>query len=323
MIGLHSCEEVSPFPLVVNTWGFTTATNKAWDFISNGFSSLDAVEQGCAQCEVDQCDGTVGYGGSPDENGETTLDAMIMDGATMKTGAVGSLRRVKSAISVARYVKDYTMLSLLVGDLATQFALQMGFPEESLSTNSSQKNYNDWKSGNCQPNYWVNVLPNPKKSCGPYHPIFKSIDNRQKRFEGHDTISMVVVDKDGNFASGSSSNGLSHKVAGRVGDAPIAGAGSYADNDIGGCGATGDGDVMMRFLPCFYALQLMEMGTPPKTAAENAIKKIIKHEPAFTGAIFVVNKNGEIGAAGHNWVFTYSYINNITRTVQVVSVPPI
>lgn len=51
-----------------------------WNALVKGGSALDAVESGCSQCEVDQCDGTVGYGGSPDENGETTLDAMIMDG---------------------------------------------------------------------------------------------------------------------------------------------------------------------------------------------------------------------------------------------------
>ncbi|GFV38621.1 n(4)-(Beta-N-acetylglucosaminyl)-L-asparaginase [Trichonephila clavipes] len=72
-------------PLVINTWGFTNGTAKAWDAIVNGRSALDAVEEGCSQCEIEQCGHTVGYGGSPDENGETTLDAMIMDGNKMDT----------------------------------------------------------------------------------------------------------------------------------------------------------------------------------------------------------------------------------------------
>ena len=58
-------------------------------------TALDAVEQGCSLCEEQQCDGTVGYGGSPDENGETTLDAMIMDGPSHRSGSVAGLRRVK------------------------------------------------------------------------------------------------------------------------------------------------------------------------------------------------------------------------------------
>ncbi|CAJ0946770.1 unnamed protein product [Ranitomeya imitator] len=60
----------SQLPLVVNTWPFHSATQAAWKALAAGGSPLDAVEKGCAQCEVDQCDGTVGYGGSPDESGE-------------------------------------------------------------------------------------------------------------------------------------------------------------------------------------------------------------------------------------------------------------
>ncbi|KAK3741572.1 hypothetical protein QZH41_012517 [Actinostola sp. cb2023] len=83
-----------PLPIVINTWPFTNATEKAWQVINTeGSSSLDAVEAGCTVCEVEQCDGTVGYGGSPSEDGETTLDAMIMDGVTHDVGAVGCLKK--------------------------------------------------------------------------------------------------------------------------------------------------------------------------------------------------------------------------------------
>ena len=64
----------------ITTWQFRNATIKAWDILSANGSAFDAIEQGCSVCEEEQCDRTVGYGGSPDENGETTLDAMIMDG---------------------------------------------------------------------------------------------------------------------------------------------------------------------------------------------------------------------------------------------------
>ena len=87
-----------------------------------GATVLDAVEKGCSQCEVEQCDGTVGYGGSPDENGETTLDAMIMDGNNMDVGAVGCLRGIKDAISVARFVLERTKHTLLVGELGGYFS---------------------------------------------------------------------------------------------------------------------------------------------------------------------------------------------------------
>ena len=66
--------------IVINTWYFDQANQEAFDVLQSGGSALDAVEAGCRKCEELQCDGSVGYGGSPDENGETTLDAMIMDG---------------------------------------------------------------------------------------------------------------------------------------------------------------------------------------------------------------------------------------------------
>lgn len=71
---------LSSLPLVINTWPFKNATAAAWSALQSGGSVLDAVEKGCARCEMEQCDGSVGYGGSPDESGETTLDAMIMNG---------------------------------------------------------------------------------------------------------------------------------------------------------------------------------------------------------------------------------------------------
>ncbi|CAM1323332.1 AGA (predicted) [Pycnogonum litorale] len=107
------------FPFAINTWPFTNATKEAWKVLNQRGSAVDAVVSGCSVCEEQQCDFAVGYGGSPDENGETTLDAMIMDGNTLDVGGVGCLRRIKSAISVARHVMQYTEHTLLVGDLGS------------------------------------------------------------------------------------------------------------------------------------------------------------------------------------------------------------
>lgn len=100
-------------PVVITTWNFGNATAKAWDILKANGSAFDAIEQGCSVCEEQQCDHTVGYGGSPDENGETTLDAMMMDGKTFNVGAVANLRRIKSAISVARKVLEHTSHSVI------------------------------------------------------------------------------------------------------------------------------------------------------------------------------------------------------------------
>ncbi|CAB4035024.1 N(4)-(Beta-N-acetylglucosaminyl)-L-asparaginase-like [Paramuricea clavata] len=157
------------------------------------------------------------------------------------------------------------------------------------------------------------VHPDPKTSCGPYEP-----DNSKKYSDGsqdasfatehnHDTIGMIVMDGAGRVAAGTTTNGANHKIPGRVGDSPIAGAGSYADSEVGGAAATGDGDIMMRFLPTYQAVENMRNGMSPGRAAEDAVLRIAKHYPNYSGAIVAANVDGEYGAAAHQWTtFKYS-----------------
>ncbi|KAF7560153.1 hypothetical protein G7046_g3991 [Stylonectria norvegica] len=323
----HALAASSPgLPMVINTWGgdFTAATDAAFDALnSHKGSALDAVEIGCATCERNQCDGSVGYGGSPDENCETTLDAMIMDGTTMKSGAVASLRRVRDAISVARHVLEYTTHSLLAGDLATEFALQNGFQAENLTTASSAEQCNAWKASRCQPNYRLNVSPDESTSCGPYQPESLVRARGSINQASHDTLSLIVLHPDGSMAAGTTTNGASHKIPGRVGDGPITGSGSYVDGEVGGCGATGDGDVMMRFLPCYQAVESLRRGMTPTEAAEDAVRRMLRKYPNIASGIVVVNNKGEHGAAGSGWTFTYSYRGGGMKQTEVVTVPPI
>ncbi|KAL1773243.1 N(4)-(beta-N-acetylglucosaminyl)-L-asparaginase isoform X1 [Sigmodon hispidus] len=288
-------------PLVINTWSFKNATQAAWQILANGGSALDAVQNGCAMCETEQCDGTVGYGGSPDELGETTLDAMIMDGTAMDVGAVGDLRRIKNAIGVARKVLEHTTHSILVGDSATKFAESMGFTSENLSTNASQALHSSWLSRNCQPNYWRKVVPDPTKRCGPYTPSDileqNSPTNKEVNVHGHDTIGMVVIHKTGQTAAGTSTNGLKFKIPGRVGDSPIPGAGAYADDVAGAAAATGDGDILLRFLPSYQAVEYMRRGVDPALACQKVISRIQKRYPKFLGAVICANVTGSYGAA--------------------------
>ncbi|KAL9698391.1 hypothetical protein quinque_001832 [Culex quinquefasciatus] len=148
LIQAHRTDQA--LPLVINTWAFTNATLRAHQWLVVGEAGpIDALVEGCSVCEREQCDGTVGYGGSPDENGETTLDAMIMDGSTMNIGAVAAMRDVKHAAAVARHVLENTKHTLLVGDRATEFAVQMGFKRESLETERSKEMWEQWKNNHC------------------------------------------------------------------------------------------------------------------------------------------------------------------------------
>ena len=334
LMGYSSVLATKPpqIPFVINTWGgpFTAATDAAYLALLDGSAkdALDAVEIGCSKCETNQCDGTVGYGGSPDEACETTLDALIMDGATMNIGAVSALRRVPNAIGVARRVLDHTAHSMLAGDQATSFAIENGFLEQDLSTDESLRLCRDWKQGNCQTNFRLNVAPDPTKSCGPYKPMALNAPESKSTLDGkqgtsHDTISMIVIDPSGNMAAGTSTNGASHKIPGRVGDGSIPGSGSYVDSEVGGCGATGDGDIMMRFLPCYQAVESLRRGMTAQEAAEDVVRRMLRKYPDISTGIVVVDSHGRHGAAGSGWIFTYSFRGGYMTSTEVVTVPPL
>ncbi|KAL0382277.1 UNVERIFIED_CONTAM: putative isoaspartyl peptidase/L-asparaginase 3 [Sesamum calycinum] len=294
--------DAGKFPLVVSTWPFLEAVRAAWRAVDGGLSAVDAVVEGCSACEELRCDGTVGPGGSPDENGETTIDAMIMNGITMEVGAVAAMRYVSNGIKAARLVMQHTKHTMLIGEQASIFAISMGLPgPKNLSSEDSIEKWKNWKKNKCQPNFRKNVMP--IDDCGPYHPESSSKLVR--------TYSCWYVYQWATF-----------KIPGRVGDGPIAGSSAYADTDVGACGATGDGDTMMRFLPCYQVVESMRLGMEPKLAAQDAIARIARKYPDFVGAVFAVNKNGIHAGACHGWTFQYSVRSPDMADVEVYTVTP-
>ncbi|KAG5946924.1 hypothetical protein E4U60_003584 [Claviceps pazoutovae] len=333
-----------PIPIIIHTWSgpFKAASSAASTILRLPHASaLDAIQAGASACEQNQCDGTVGPGGSPDETCETTLDALLMHGGhTLNVGAVGSLRRVKNAVAVARHVLEYTQHSLLVGDLATRFAIERGFLEEDLTTRHSVARCEEWKRGGCQPNARRGggvTVPDPGRFCGPYRrgradEMGWSLLRRGRDdvmnggsagiIRGHDTIALVALDAAGGMAAGTSTNGQAHKIPGRVGDAPIPGSGAYVDDLVGGCGATGDGDIMMRFLPCYQAVESMRQGLSPREAAEDAVRRMLARYPGVRAGLVVMNHRGEHAGAASNWAFSYSFRTASMNETGVVDVPP-
>lgn len=107
---------------------------------------------------------------------------------------------------------------MLVGDQATHFAVQMGFKKENLTSAWSLNNQKEWQKKKCQPNYWLNVSPDPSSSCGPYKPTkFNLIESKVVHSvdeSNHDTIGIIAIDQRGHVACGTSTNGLSHKIPG-------------------------------------------------------------------------------------------------------------
>lgn len=258
---------------------------------------------------------------------------------TMEVGAVAAMRYVKDGIRAAHLVMKYSQHTLLAGEGASAFAISMGLPGPmNLSSPESVKKWSDWKENQCQPNFRKNVVP--ANDCGPYKPNNSAmnvfVDKSTESCEmgaieykpplvgphNHDTISMAVIDRMGHIAVGTSTNGATYKIPGRVGDGPIVGSSAYADDEVGGCGATGDGDTMMRFLPCYQVVESMRQGMKPEEAAKDAISRIARKFPDFVGAVVAVDKNGSHAGACYGWTFQYSVQNPDMNDVQVFTVLP-
>jgi N4-(beta-N-acetylglucosaminyl)-L-asparaginase len=310
------------YPLVVNTWPFTAATNAAYLALisSPTCDPIDAVVAGCSKSEELQNDYTVGWGGSPDSNGETTLDALVMRGSDQSMGAVAGLREIRDATKVARDVMLLTKHSLLAGSLATDFAVSLGYERSDLRSKYSQKLYKEWIANGCVPNFWKDG-----RGCNS---TAQEMTSSQNHFDehNHDTIGQIALQTDGRMAIGLSSNGARHKIAGRVGDAPLPGAGGFVDDEVGACVATGDGDVMMRYSPAFLGVELMRASMTPQEATDEAVSRIAKKNEGFSGAVVCVNTMGEHAAAAKGFVgFSYSVQNggSSEADVKVITIEPL
>lgn len=268
-------------PIVVCTWNFGNATSKAWEVLSAGGTALDAVEQGVRVEEADETNETVGKGGRPDRDGNVTLDACIMD----KDGNCGSvvyLQNIVHPVSVARKVMEETPHILLAGKGAEKFAYEQGFEKEDLLTESTRQQYQEW-------------LKTSK---------YETTIN----IENHDTIGMLAIDENGDISGACTTSGMAYKVAGRVGDSPIIGAGLFVDNEVGGATATGVGEEVIRTVGSFLIVELMRQGKSPQEACEEGVKRIMKKNEGredFQIGFLAINKNGETGGYCVHPGFTY------------------
>ena len=262
-------------PTVIATWDYgldlVTAAQKA---LAEKKDLLDALEAGVNVVENDPKVRTVGYGGMPNEDGVVQLDAAIMDGRTHKAGSVAALERIKNPISVARKVMERTEHVLLVGAGANAFAKKMGFVEQELLTPESRAAWQKAKASFWKP--------------APDH---------------HDTVCCIGLDAHGDLATAVSTSGLPWKLAGRVGDSPILGAGSYVDNEVGGACATGNGELTMRTCASFAVVERMRAGADPTAACTAVLNQILRIAPEVRTntnlqlAFIAMNKRGQVGAA--------------------------
>ena len=282
-------------PVVISTWNNKKANEAAWNKLENGKSSLDAVEAGARVPEADPNDQSVGYGGRPDREGNVTLDACIMD-KDGNCGAVTFLKNIKHPISVARKVMEETPHVMLSGAGALAFAKAQGFKEEDLLTESTKKQYEEWL---------VNSEYKPRVNV-----------------ELHDTIGIIGIDQQGDLSGACTTSGLAYKMAGRVGDSPIIGAGLFVDNEIGSAVATGMGELVMRSVGSFLVVELMRQGRTPQEACEEAVMRIVKKQDTSEVQVgyIALDKKGNYGAYSIKPGFMYAVTDKDgTRVVDAKS----
>jgi beta-aspartyl-peptidase (threonine type) len=254
--------------------------------LKRGGSSLDAIEATIKVLE-DSPLFNAGKGAVFTSEGTNELDASIMDGATLKAGAVAGVKRIKNPISLARLVMEKSPHVFMVGEGAEIFARQNGIEwidPKYFYTEGRWKQLEEAKRKEKQQNDPA-AKPDPAKAD-------RKIGSLTTNDEKFGTVGAVALDKNGNLAAGTSTGGMTNKKFGRVGDAPIIGAGTYANNSTCAISATGHGEYFIRSVVAHDIAALMEYrGLSLKEAADLVVmKKLVTI--GGEGGIIAIDKDG-------------------------------
>jgi beta-aspartyl-peptidase (threonine type) len=249
--------------LVIASQNGRVGIEAAMRVLRDGGLAMDAVEAGIRLVEASSDDHSVGYGGYPNLLGEVELDAAIMDGSDLTSGAVGALKGYPYPISVARKVLEKLPHVFLVGEGAARFAAEMGFEACELLTETARETWEKRLREDVsldvlahlaeQPDLWryVEIATDPERARG--------------------TTNFIAQDARGNLAVGVSTSGWAWKYPGRIGDSPIVGAGLYADNRYGAAACTGTGEMAIRAATAHSVVFYMKMELSVVEAGQRAM----------------------------------------------------
>ncbi len=245
--------------------GMEEALRAGYDILKKGGSSLDAVEAAIRKLE-DNPLFNAGKGAVFTHEGTNELDSSIMDGKTLNAGAVAGVKHIRHPISLARLVMTKSPHVMLAGAGAEVFARKMG-----VELVDQKYFYTDER--------WQ-ALQKVKGSSAP-------VSEKDK----HGTVGAVALDQAGNLAAGTSTGGTTNKEFGRIGDSPIIGAGTYADNKTCAISCTGDGEYFIREAVAHEVSALMAYkGMTVQEAAQSAIDKVGKL--GGTGGLIALDREG-------------------------------
>ena len=289
--------------LIIASHNGTIGIRSAMAALKSGGSALDAVEIGTRLVEADPSDHTVGCNGYPNILGELELDASIMDGRTLDSGAVATMRGFPYAISVARQVLERKLPHvLLAGEGAERFAREIGAEErgEMLSDEIRQV----WRTRLEGIGAAQRVASQPDEP-----PLLDKVKLATDPERVAGTVNFIAIDSAGDICSGVSTSGWAWKYPGRIGDSPIIGAGNYADNRYGACACTGMGEMAIRAGTARSVVLYMQMGMTLEAAAHTAMRDLRDLGGDYIGhmSLIALDKHGEhIGLssdAGRKYIY--------------------
>ncbi len=257
--------------------GVRNALAAGWNVLSRGGSSLDAVEEAVVVMEDDETF-DAGRGSFLNREGRVQLDALIMDGGTLRAGGVGCVEHLRNPIRTARKILSESPHVYFVADGAEQFAVQHGI---SLCTNEDL------------------IIPREVERLRAFQA--HAAEGKPDLFAptiSHDTVGAVALDRDGNLAAATSTGGTLDKAPGRLGDSSLIGCGCYADNDTGAASTTGWGEPIMKLVLAKWATDRIAAGNLPEWAAAEAISHLESRVKGH-GGIILLDAKGRFGIS-HN-----------------------
>ena len=262
--------------------GVRNALAAGWRVLERGGPALDAVEEAVVIMEDDETF-DAGRGSFLNRDGKVQLDALIMDGATLRAGGVGCVERLRNPVRAARKILSESPHVYFVAEGAERFAAEHGIP---LCRNEDL------------------IIPREVERLRKYQ---QAAADRESANDGndlfapsisHDTVGAVALDRSGNIAAATSTGGTLNKAPGRLGDSSLIGCGCYADNLSAAASTTGWGEPIMKLVLAKWTADRVLAGNLPEWAAQEAMN-YLKQRLNGHGGIIVLNSQGQFGIA-HN-----------------------
>jgi beta-aspartyl-peptidase (threonine type) len=290
--------------------GVRNALAAGWRVLEGGGSALDAVEEAIVIMEDDETF-DAGRGSFLNRDGKVQLDALIMDGATLRTGGVGCVERLRNPVRAARKILSESPHVYFVSEGAERFAAEHGIElcrNEDLVIQREVERLREYQakiptlrpgSGHASRAENAREMGHPAPGSEMFAPEIS-----------HDTVGAVALDRDGNIAASTSTGGTLNKAPGRLGDSSLIGCGCYADNLSAAVSTTGWGEPIMKLVLAKWTADRISAGNLPEWAAQEAMN-YLKQRLNGHGGIIVLNPQGHFGIAYNTPRMAWAY-----RTVQ-------